>query len=253
MRTIEAPSALARAISCGETSKLRSRSASNERSTTGEAYGAGSYTSRMRFGFGRTSCRGSPLTPTIVRRVRVFFVTVPVLIACVALFFIVMGTREWMLAVNSESWPTVDGTVVVSSVIESRHHSKSGTRTEYIPKVEYSYEHAGVRLSGSRISFRVISRGRADAQAIVDAYPVGASVVVHCDPIDHSRAVLSPGADWMSVIPVGVGVFCLGFCVFFLYMVRIITRRMLAALGEPPTTPRGAPRADETLPPQFNT
>jgi hypothetical protein len=206
----------------------------------------------MRMSIRPLSSRTRPLTPAVVRRMRVFFVAVPSIISLVAVFFIVMGTREWMRAAESSSWPVVEGKILKSSLIESRHRSKGSTRTEYRPGVEFAYSMGGVERTGSKLSFRVSSWSRAAAQEYVDAHPVGSACSVSVSPDEAELAVLDPGADWLSAIPIAVGLFSLAFCGFFLWLVRKITRRMLAALGEPigqpnepkqpgmvPTDPRG--------------
>ncbi len=185
----------------------------------------------MRPSFARHSSRARALTPAIVRRIRVFFIAVASIIACVAIFFIGMGTREWMLAVESTSWPTTSCTIVSSRVTESRHHTKSGWRTDWLPTVEYAYTHNGIAMTGSKVSFRTITRSREYAQSIVDAHPLQSTCALSINPSDPTQTVLDPGADWMSAFPVGIGVFSLSFCSLFVWLTVRVTRRMLASLG----------------------
>ncbi len=182
---------------------------------------------------------------------RVFFIAVPSIIACVALFFIVMGTREWMLAVASTSWPTVEGSILSSSVAESRHGRKSGRRTDYFPKIEYAYSVNDVHYTGSKVSFKTTSPSRASADALVDAFPADSRRAISYDPADPTRSVLVPGADWMSVIPVGIGVFSLAFSAVFIWLALKITRRMLLELGAIAPAPSPSATSDPLHPPRF--
>ncbi len=182
---------------------------------------------------------------------RVFFTAIPSIIACVALFFIVMGTREWMLAVESTKWPTVEGTVLSSSVSESRHGRKSGRRTDYFPKIEYAYTVDGVNYTGSKVSFKTTSPSRASAEEIVQAHPAQSRCAIAYDPSDPTRSVLVPGADWMSVIPVGIGVFSLAFSAVFIWLALKITRRMLLELGAIAPAPSPSATSDPLHPPRF--
>ncbi len=189
----------------------------------------------------RPTARMAPLTPRVVRWLRVFFIAVPTIIAIVACFFIVMGTIEWTLARESLGWPTVAGVVETSKVVSSRHNTKGGHRTSHSAQVEYVYEVNGAPHTGSRVSFRVASEGEADAIATVARYPAGTPVQVHYDPADPTLSVIDAGDDWSNLIPVGVGFFCLIFSIVFIWIAIKITRRMLdslaatAATAAPPT------------------
>lgn len=188
--------------------------------------------------FSRPAGKVHPLTPRVVWWTRAFFVAVPSVIILVGVFFVVMGTREWLLARECAQWPSVMGSVTSSKVVRSSHHSKGSTRHSYSPHVEYAYKVEGRSLSGERVSFRVRSEGEAGAREAVDRYVPGAPVQVWYDPADPARSVLETGDSWANAIPVGVGLFAIGFCSFFIHLAVKITRRMREQLAK-------APSADE--------
>jgi len=175
--------------------------------------------------------RVHPLTPRVVKVVRAWFVAVTGIMACVALFFVVMGALEWNRAAASERWPTTNGIVTESRVAESTGGRRRGR--SYTAKVEYAFQADGRELKGTRVSYRLQPTGHSGASERVAQYPVGASVTVHYDPADPSQSVLETGWDWWNAFPVGIGLFALGFCAVFLYLTFRITRRMLQAVRLP--------------------
>lgn len=177
-----------------------------------------------------------PLTPQLVRTARVFFVAVPSVILLVSLFFVVMGTREWMLARASLAWPTVSGAVDSSKVVSSRHKSKSGHHTSHHAHVEYHYTVDEREYTNSKVAFRVSSEGQSDAETVAARYPLGSAVIVHYDPVDPENAVLVAGADWSNAIPIGVGLFCGAFSIVFIRVALRITKRMLDACSSSAAT-----------------
>jgi hypothetical protein len=117
--------------------------------------------------------------------------------------FIIVGLVFLFLAFNlnrkakkaAESWPTVPGTVVNSSVtIRTSHSTKGQTRISHVPVVNYEYQVDEQKYATDRITFGSASFGKKKADAIVAAYPQGAPVTVHYDPIDPSKAVLETKA-----------------------------------------------------------
>lgn len=190
--------------------------------------------------------RVHPLTPRVVKNLRIFFVAIPCIIALVGVFFVVMGTREWMYARESVSWSSVPGRVLTSKVVRSTHHHKGSTSHSYTPQVEYQYSVGGATFTSSRVSFQVRGEGASGAQAIVEKYPPSSPVEVFYDPTDSSRSVLEPGDDWANLIPPAVGLFAIAFCGFFIWAALKITRQMLSKL---PTLAAADPR--EAIPSAF--
>lgn len=175
--------------------------------------------------------RVHPLTPRVVKVVRAWFVVVTGLMACVALFFVVMGALEWKRAAASQSWPTASGVITESRVVESSSGRRRGR--SYTAKVEYAFQVDGQDVKGTRISYRLQPSGQSGASERVAQYPLGAPVTVHYDPADPSQAVLEVGWDAWNAFPIGIGLFALGFCAVFLYLTFRITRRMMKSVRPP--------------------
>ena len=91
---------------------------------------------------------------------------------------------EYRLALASESWAAVAGTVESSGV---RHTGR--TR---LAEVHYRYEVGGAELTGSRVRF-LEPVGLEFASTTAERYPVGGSVPVYHDPSDPRESVLEPG------------------------------------------------------------
>jgi len=165
--------------------------------------------------------RGLPITPDptgrYARRIGRLMLALTVVMGGVGVFFVAMGIRQWVRADASLSWPTVPGTVTESRVVTIRT-SKGGRSHQ--PSVAYRYEVDGQPHASDRLDFRVRGWGSPAPQDTVAAYPVGAAVDVHVSPHDPDVACLVPGADAWSALPVGVGLFAIGFCAIFAMLVR---------------------------------
>ncbi len=187
----------------------------------------------LRLGSGRVHA----LTPRVVRYTRVFFLGVASVLACIGAFFVVMGTREWVLASQSTEWPSTSGIVLESVVRTSRHAStgRSGrigsSAVSHNAHVRYRYQVDGVDYESDRLSYRVKGEGESGARSVAQRYPADSTVTVYYNPAAPGTSVLETGWDWYSVIPVGVGVFAVAFCAFFSWMVLRVTRRMMGMLG----------------------
>ena len=101
------------------------------------------------------------------------------------------------------SWPTVEGVVLRSEVVEAR---KGGGRA-WRPEVEVRYEVDGRTLSTDEIwvagprTFR--DKGR--ALEIAARYPVNATAAVSFHPDDPRDAVLEPSEVWRAWLTIGFG------------------------------------------------
>lgn len=119
--------------------------------------------------------------------------------------FAVLGALDWDRASASVGWPTAAGTVTESRVHHSTRTNRGRTSSSWSPHVNYRYSVDGREFEAHRISFRVSGSSQSEAQAVVDAYPVGTAVVVRHSPDDPSLACLEPGpGDWQWV-PVAIG------------------------------------------------
>jgi len=125
------------------------------------------------------------------------------------LFFLIFGLiilifaiQTSVISIESEGWPTVDGTITSSmiDVYEERDTSTGDDdfpptyTTYYEPEITYSYSINGVDYSFDKISF---SRTRfviqSEAQEVIDEYSTGTNVTVYYNPSNPSEAVLEPG------------------------------------------------------------
>lgn len=111
----------------------------------------------------------------------------------------------------SRRWPTVNGRITRSEVVEEMRevHDKDrlGIRREprYRPAVQFSYRVGGKDYSSDALQWgwSAIYTDREQPRSIVAKYPSGASVPVHYDPADPQNAVLEPeqgGGTWAPLI-----------------------------------------------------
>lgn len=117
------------------------------------------------------------------------------------------GIRTLYPSVASLRWPTTEGRIVSSSVVERYVSSKrpggAGPRgtprrtggISYQPEVVYEFSVDGKSYSNSRVDFMTwrSGRGRSYAHEIVDRYPEDSSVKVHYAPTNPTDSVLEPG------------------------------------------------------------
>ena len=119
--------------------------------------------------------------------------------------FAVFGALEWDRATASVGWPTAAGTVTESRVLHNTRTKRGRTSSSWSPHVTYRYSVEGREFEAQRISFRVSGSSQSEAQAVVDAHPVGTAVTVRHSPDDPSLACLEPGpGDWQWV-PLAIG------------------------------------------------
>lgn len=101
------------------------------------------------------------------------------------------------------SWPTVEGIVTRSELVQTR---KSGDRA-WQPQVEVRYAVDGTERTTDAIwaagdrSFR--DQGK--AREVLARYEVGAAARVSYDPDDPTDAILQPGEVWRAWLTVGFG------------------------------------------------
>ena len=116
------------------------------------------------------------------------------------------GAADWYAGVQSESWPTAPGTVLVSEVVRIPGHGRVGH--SYRGHVEYRYRIGTRTYLGDRVSFGregVLGDGSEDSRRVVTRFPGAQDVQVHYDPSDPDRAVLDPGWTWSAMLRVATG------------------------------------------------
>ncbi len=110
----------------------------------------------------------------------------------------------------SKNWPSVQGTVIHSSVTSYKSTSGSGskkrTTTMYKPNITYRYKVAGQKHIGNKVSMSDGgSSSTSYAKKAMKKYPSGATVSVYYDPVLPADAVLEPGATLVSYVPFWFG------------------------------------------------
>ncbi|MAV55869.1 MAG: hypothetical protein CMJ28_07960 [Phycisphaerae bacterium] len=134
--------------------------------------------------------------------------TVGIVMATVGAFIVQHGWNENRIARDSSTWPTVEGTIVLS---ESHREWDSGDkRHHFVPVVVYTYEVNGVTFASDRVQAGGIKRSyRKSAAALSQAkrYPEGTPTLVAYNPSKPEEATLMTGENvksWMSVVFGGV-------------------------------------------------
>ena len=121
----------------------------------------------------------------------------------VGLIFILVSLIQRKNAKKAEEWPTIPG-VVLSTGLQEQHSydSDSGSSTTYKPVVQYQYSIMGQKYNGDRVTFGSVSYDYNTAAKKIAAYPQGASVIVHYDPNDPSKAVLEAksASGWIFLV-----------------------------------------------------
>jgi len=109
----------------------------------------------------------------------------------VGILLIYLNIRAKRKIAESQQWPTIAGAVVSSEVQRMSSTDSEGDTTYYYqPKVEYSYSVMGTAYTGKRLTFAAQGSSQKSAQAVVQRYPVGATVTVHYNPQKPAEAVL---------------------------------------------------------------
>jgi hypothetical protein len=141
------------------------------------------------------------------------------LLFATAAAMILAGRHSIRRAADSESWPSVQGFVVESTV----NAFNDGRRQRFVPMVRYHYDVGGRRHEGSRIAWDASAgfRKYTKARRLLDRYRPYSHVAVHYDPRRPDVAVLQPGRSSgvppMRVIAATAAtyvVFCIGLALY---------------------------------------
>ena len=131
---------------------------------------------------------------------------VPWFVLLLGVFAVYVGVEDVLRALATTQWPSVDGTVVRSTVGSPQQPSSSGS-TKYTADVVYEYAVDGNGLTGNRITAAdFITNDLSIIQGILDRYPVGRTVTVHYRPDDPRESVLEPGLRALSFLMAGMGI-----------------------------------------------
>ena len=111
----------------------------------------------------------------------------------------VYGLSQVREATASASWPTTQGRITDSALVEGRPSGRIVQVARYRAAVTYTYTAEGKQRVGSRVFVEDVSEGYEsahNARLRQRRYDVGATVMVYVDPADPSRSLLEPGATW---------------------------------------------------------
>jgi hypothetical protein len=104
---------------------------------------------------------------------------------------ILFALRSIWTVVASWRWPTTEAEVTHSEVVHGSEDSR------FQPRVAYQYKVQGVSYTAAAIDWGRFDMARAEAQRVVDKYPVGRLVMVYHHPMKPHRAVIEPRGGWV--------------------------------------------------------
>lgn len=113
------------------------------------------------------------------------------------------GAIGWALCKQAQtsSWPTASGTILVSELRTSRG---SRGRTNYHPRIEYTYTIGPQQFSGNRTCFGIdaITGSQKSATDWLNRFPAGAATPVYYNPDDHKESTLHAGMHPAALFPI---------------------------------------------------
>ena len=141
-------------------------------------------------------------------------ILIGVVFLIVGLVLLLVGINQGKKAKAAEAWPTVTGVILSSGLQESRSYDSDSNSTtiNYKPQVQYQYSLMGQSFQGDRLAFGNMSYDYNTASKKIAPYPQGASVTVHYDPSDPSKAVLeTKAAGGVLLLIMGILFLVIGF------------------------------------------
>jgi hypothetical protein len=114
------------------------------------------------------------------------------------------------LGVSSTHWPTVDGVVEKSEIIERKNRNSSANRIFYHPLIEYCYEVNSRKYSSSSVDSRLSgSTNKNYIENLVSNFKAGDKAIVYYNPYIHSISFLRAGlyqkAAYTTLAFIGLG------------------------------------------------
>lgn len=117
----------------------------------------------------------------------------------VAVGFFVLGKNLKARVEAARSWSQVP------AVVQESRLEKVG-KSGWAPRVSYSYSVGGKPFESRRLQFGGVTMTKAEAEAVLAAYPAGATTTARYDPQNHAFSVLLLEADSRGYMVAGVGI-----------------------------------------------
>ena len=135
-----------------------------------------------------------------------------VIATVVGAIFVAFEYRELWLALDSEDWPVVEGTIEEVGVTSSWSVGARYNAVVYAPQVRYHYRVGDRQYVSDRIAFggSISTSFRSWATDVAKRYD-RKTVKVSVSPKDPMTAVLEPGVHWTCWTTLVIGVVVLGF------------------------------------------
>lgn len=152
----------------------------------------------------------------------------------IAVWLIISARRSNAQAQASQSWPSVIGAVIGSTVTARSSTDSDGHHsTSYYPVVQYEYEVAGHTYRSDRVSFGMAtgSGDPAAAQAVADRYVSGNKIRVYYDASNPGQAVLERTAGSSGTLK-WVAVFIIAILCITIVPILLIMGGVFAMLSE---------------------
>lgn len=143
---------------------------------------------------------------------------VGLLITVIGIGFAIWGVLVVIEAHSAANWPTVEGTII-NSTLEHRVNTTSSGKGKwyYEARIKYGYSVDGVGYESKRVDFKSASyqyKSEVIPSTIVRRYPANKTVAVHYNPKDPKKAVLETAITFMTYIGLLIGAFLTGLGVF---------------------------------------
>lgn len=142
-----------------------------------------------------------------------------ILASLAGLALTIFGVNNSIDAQKTKSWPTTDGIIITSEVIQS---------SRFVPHIVYTYSVNTVELTSEKIGLTNYAqyKKKADAAKQADKYPVNTKVTVYYNPSNIGEAILSPGINGSHIFMIFLGlIICLAPLIGLVYSLKKIKKR----------------------------
>ncbi len=120
--------------------------------------------------------------------------------------FLVRWGRAGARAVAGATWPIALATVVYSEVAAEEQKGANGgpVTARYVPVIAYEYAVDGTAYQAARLRFGDASKAKlADAEKVVEHFPVGAGIEIRYNPQDPQDATIEVDPDRLELRLIG--------------------------------------------------